>query len=88
MSETQKSGVQIAVQWAQLVVLVIGVAGIFLTIGRKDALLETNAQQISELRSICSDLARVTGSLSSTDAEHSAKITSIERRLDRLELRQ
>jgi len=88
MSEQQKTGVQIAVQWAQLVVLVIGVAGIFLTIGRKDALLDANAQQISELRSICADLARVTGSLSSTDAEHSAKITSIERRLDRLELRQ
>ena len=38
MSE-QRSSVTIAVQWAQLVVLVIGVAGIFLTIGRKDAML-------------------------------------------------
>lgn len=88
MSEVQRSGVQTAVQWAQLIVLVIGVAGIFLTIGRKDAQLDANAQQISELRSICADLARVTGSLSTTDAEHSAKLTSIERRLDRLELRQ
>ena len=88
MSEQQKSGVTIAVQWAQLVVLVIGVAGIFLTIGRKGAMLEINASQISELRSICADLARVTGSLSSTDAEHNAKISSIEKRLDRLEFRQ
>ena len=81
----RRAGVQTVLQWAQLLVLVIGVGGLFLTIGRRDAMLEMNGQQISELRAICSDLARVTGSLSSTDAAHSAQIASIGRRLDRLE---
>jgi hypothetical protein len=81
----RRAGVQTVLQWAQLLVLVIGVGGLFLTIGRRDAMLEMNGQQISELRAICSDLARVTGSLSSTDATHSAQIASIEKRLDRLE---
>ena len=81
----RRAGVQTVLQWAQLLVLVIGVGGLFLTIGRRDAMLEMNGQQISELRAICSDLARVTGSLSSTDAAHSAQIASIEKRLDRLE---
>jgi len=77
--------VQTVLQWAQLLVLITGVAGVFLTIGRKDATLEANSTQIAELRSICSDLARVTGSLSSTDAAHSTQIAGIEKRLDRLE---
>lgn len=77
--------VQTVLQWAQLLVLIIGVAGVFMTVGRKDAVLEANSTQIAELRSICSDLARVTGSLSSTDAAHSTQIASIEKRLDRLE---
>jgi len=77
--------VQTVLQWAQLLVLVIGVAGVFLTIGRRDATLEQNSAQIAELRSICSDLARVTGSLSSTDVAHSTQIAGIEKRLDRLE---
>lgn len=80
-----RAGVQTVLQWAQLLVLCIGVAGVFLTLGRRDAVLEMNGQQIAELRAICSDLARVTGSLSSTDAAHSAQIASIEKRLDRLE---
>ena len=49
------------IQMLQLVVLIIGVAGIFLTIGRKDQALETNQMQVSDLRLICSDLARVVG---------------------------
>lgn len=87
-SNTQPvAGMSRALQIAQLAMIVVGVAGIFLNIGRRDATIEMNGTQISELRMICSDLARVVGSLSSTDAAHSAQLASIEKRLDRLETR-
>lgn len=83
--QTQKQSYASAIQVLQLIVLMIGVAGVFLTIGRRDAELDTNSKQIFELRSICSDLARVTGSLSVTDASHTAQLRAIETRIDRLE---
>jgi len=81
------AGISRALQVGQLIVIVIGVAGIFMTLGRRDATIDQNGTQISELRAICSDLVRVVGSLSSTDATHAAQLASIDRRLDRLESR-
>ena len=75
------------IQMLQLVVLIIGVAGIFLTIGRRDQVLEQNQMQVSDLRLICSDLARVVGSLSISDASQTEQLRSIDARLDRLETR-
>ena len=75
------------IQMLQLVVLIIGVAGIFLTIGRRDQVLEQNQTQVSDLRLICSDLARVVGSLSISDASQTEQLRSIDQRLDRLETR-
>jgi len=75
------------IQMLQLVVLIIGVAGIFLTIGRRDQVLEQNQTQVSDLRLICSDLARVVGSLSISDASQTEQLRSIDARLNRLETR-
>jgi hypothetical protein len=75
------------IQMLQLVVLIIGVAGIFLTIGRRDQVLEQNQTQVSDLRLICSDLARVVGSLSISDASQTEQLRSIDQRLNRLETR-
>ena len=86
-SERRSAPLATVLQFAQLVVLVVGVAGVFLAMGRRDATLDSNSTQISELRSICSDLARVTGSLSVTDASHTAQLRAIETRIDRLESR-
>ena len=71
----------------QLVVLIIGVAGIFLTIGRRDQVLEQNQTQVSDLRVICSDLARVVRSLSISDASQTEQLRSIDQRPNRLETR-
>jgi 23S rRNA U2552 (ribose-2'-O)-methylase RlmE/FtsJ len=73
------------IQMLQLAVLIIGVAGIFLTIGRRDQILENNQTQVSDLRLICSDLARVVGSLSISDASQTEQLRSIDARLNRLE---
>lgn len=86
-STPQSAGITRALQVGQLIVIIIGVAGVFLTMGRRDATIEMNGTQIAELRSISSDLVRVVGSLSSADASYAAQLLSIDKRLDRLESR-
>lgn len=75
------------IQILQLAVLVIGVAGVFLTIGRRDQIIESSQSNIVELRGICADLARVVGSLSISDASTAAQLQAIDARLDNLERR-
>lgn len=86
-NNSKPTAVASTVQMLQLTVLVIGVAGMFMMIGRRDQVLNTNQDQISELRLICSDLARVVGSLSISDASQTAQLHSIDVRLNRLESR-
>lgn len=87
MSEPRKQSLSVLLQSAQLLVLLLGVGGIFAAIGRRDATLDHATEQIVELRGITSDLVRIVGSVAITDATHSAQIAAIERRLDRIEAR-
>lgn len=81
----QRNTLSTVIQSAQLIVLVVGVGGIFAAIGRRDATLDHATAQIVELRGISSDLVRLVGNGSTTDATHSAKLAAIEQRIDRLE---
>jgi hypothetical protein len=81
----QRNTLSTVIQSAQLIVLVVGVGGIFAAIGRRDATLDHATLQIVELRGISSDLVRLIGNGSTTDATHSAQLASIEQRIDRLE---
>lgn len=85
--EKPKPTLSVFLQSAQLIVIVIGVAGGFMMIGRRDATLDQNGVQISELRAICSDLARTVGNLSISDATQSERMQSINDRLELLETR-
>lgn len=85
--EMNKPLLSVVLQSVQLIVLVIGVGGLFLAIGRRDATLDMNGAQISELRSICSDLAKITGQLSISDGSQIARLEAIDQRLTRLETR-
>jgi hypothetical protein len=78
-------GVQTVLQFIQTLVLLGSVAGVFMTIGRRDASLDNQGERIKELAAITSDLARTVSTLSATDREYSARIDSIQNRIERLE---
>jgi len=76
--------VQTILQGLQTVVLLGSVAGVFLTIGRRDATLDGQGERIKELATITSDLVKAVSTLSASDREFGARIDSIQLRLDRL----
>ena len=69
----------------QLVVLVVGVGGIFQTMGRKDAILERQDRDLTELRAIVGDLVKAQVLGAANDSKHGETLTAIAVRLDRLE---
>ena len=82
---TKAVSVQTVLQGVQTLVLLGSIAAVFLTIGRRDAMLDGHGDRIKELAAITSDLARTVGTLSATDREFGARIDSILLRIDRLE---
>ena len=76
---------QVAVQWLQLATLIIGVGGLFLTIGRKDARLDANTEEINELREIATDLVRATVESTSNNISQDRQIDDLRNRVARLE---
>ena len=69
----------------QLVVLVLGVGGLFFTVGQREAALDNVQQEVSDLKSISSDLVKAQVLSSAKDGEHDRVLRDILRRLDRLE---
>ena len=69
----------------QLVVLIIGVGGIFFTFGTKEQVLNSLESDVSELKSISSDLVKAQVLSQATDGEHGRMLQDILRRLARLE---
>lgn len=84
-----KIGKQVSLQTLlsglQTIALLGSIAGVFLTVGRRDATLDSQGDRIKELAAITSDLVKLTSALSATDREYSAKIDAIQLRIDRLE---
>lgn len=71
----------------QLVVLVIGVGGIFFTIGSRDAALQEATNEISDLKDISADLVKAQILSQAKDSEHDRLLQDIVRRLERIESR-
>ena len=77
----------VLLQTLNLCVLTIGVATVFVGVGRRDSDLTTALAQTQELKEITGDLARICGGLSVSDASIESQLKAIERRLDILERR-
>lgn len=82
---TKAVSVQTVLQGVQTLVLLGSIAAVFLTVGRRDAMLDGHGDRLKELAAITSDLAKTVGTLSATDREFGARIDSILLRIDRLE---
>ena len=85
MTTPHRIDVPTALQIAQIVVVALGVAGLFLAVGRKDPVLEASVQDIAELREIASDLARASVESAMTDRNQDRRLDEIRDRLLRLE---
>ena len=68
MTEPNRQTVTVILQALQLVTLVIGVAAVFLTVGRRDERLSQNTNEIAELRDIASDLVKTSIEATKTEA--------------------
>lgn len=85
MSDNHKANLGVVIQFFQLATLIIGVAGLFLTVGRKDARLEQNTLEIAELKDIASELAKASVESTMTDREQDRRLDDLKGRLARLE---
>ena len=71
----------------QLATLVLGVGGLFLAVGRRDATLDVNTGEINQLRDIASDLVKTSITTSTTNREQDRRLEELRDRLDALERR-
>jgi hypothetical protein len=85
MTEPANRNLQTAIQTGQLVVLVIAVAGLFATIGRRDAVIDSNAGEIRELRGISADLVKTSIEATTTNREQDRRLDDLRDRLARME---
>ena len=76
---------QTFLQTCQLIALVIGIAAAMLAIGRRDAQIDQNVQDISELRNISEDLLRTSIASQMSDEFMSEQLKSLLRRIEKLE---
>lgn len=86
MAEEQKDRV-VLLQWLQLLVLVFGVAGFFIDIGKRSQLLDKTNQDLSELKVIVQDLVKAQISSSANDATHKVILDDLKVRVMELEKR-
>jgi len=85
MTDTSRQTVQIVMQFIQLVVMLVAVAGIFVTIGARNERLGQNTEEIRNLRSIASDLAKTTVEVAITNQDQDRRLDSLASRLAKME---
>jgi hypothetical protein len=85
MSENHKANLGVVIQFFQLATLIVGVAGLFLTVGRKDARLDQNTVEIAELKDIASELAKTSIESTMANREQDRRLDDLRDRLARME---
>tara|TARA_Y100001938_G_scaffold134287_1_gene194557 strand:- start:116 stop:385 length:270 start_codon:yes stop_codon:yes gene_type:complete len=85
IQEQNRETLKIVVQFLQLATLIIGVGGLFLSIGRRDAILDQNVAEILQLRDIASDLVKTSIETTTTNREQDRRLEELRNRLDALE---
>lgn len=85
MTEESKKNSQLVASWAQFVAICIGIGTVLVYMGRKDQQLATTSEQVKELSSIVSDLAKAQVGFTLTDQQTSERLRELAARLDRLE---
>lgn len=85
MTDESKRNSQLVASWAQFVAICIGIGTVLVYMGRKDQQLATTSEQVKELSSIVSDLAKAQISLTMKDQYTEERLKDLADRLVRLE---
>lgn len=85
MTDEGKKNSQLVASWAQFVAICIGIGTVLVYMGRKDQQLATTSEQVKELSSIVSDLAKAQVGFTLTDKQTEDRLRDLAARLDRLE---
>ena len=88
MTDSSRQTVQLVMQFIHLVVLLVAVAGIFVTIGARNERLVQNTEEIRNLRDIAQSLATTTTEVAITNQDQDRQLMSLAERLANLERRQ
>ena len=85
MNEAAKQSSQLFATWASFVAICIGIGTILVYMGRKDQQLATTSEQVKELSSIVSELAKAQVGLTMKDTQVDDRLRELAARLERLE---
>lgn len=77
----------IALQWLQLIVLTIGVAGFFTVLGSKNEVINRTTSDLSELKNIVQDLVKSQITFAVNDGRHQEMLDDLRIRVFDLEKR-
>ena len=77
--------VQTVLNFLQLVVLIFGVASIFMSIGRKDQVVANNAENLTKIENIVHELVKSQVSGATKDGEHDRVLVDLRSRIYALE---
>tara|TARA_R110002012_G_scaffold254485_1_gene433548 strand:- start:487 stop:741 length:255 start_codon:yes stop_codon:yes gene_type:complete len=80
-----KQSLQTTLQGAQLLVLIIGIIAAMTTIGRRDAQIGRNIEDLRELRNITEDLLKTSISVQISDQYQNEQLARLLERIERLE---
>ena len=85
MTDTKNLQIATVVQVLQLVLLTATIAGLALTLGRKDASLTRNSEEIRELKDISLDLVRTSIEATGTNRDQDRRLDELRERIIILE---
>lgn len=82
---TTKKDITAILNLLQVIVLVLGLGGIFIQVGHSNATILHNTSELTDLKEIVQDLAKSQIESVSSDSRHAAEIDALRNRIDRLE---
>ena len=84
MSEASLTMSRTIAAWLQVAALLIGIGAVVMAVGRRDQLLANHDLQITELKSVASDLVRAQLTSAGNFQVTAQRITELERRMNLL----
>jgi len=84
-SERTEFHIQTVLHGLQALMLIVGVATVFMAVGRKDQQIESTESNLNQLQTIVQDLVKAQVEGMTKDSEHDRVLVELKQRIYRLE---